>query len=346
MGSTVGGAAGGALGADVTGQNPLIGAVGGGAAGLASGLSAQPSTSTPTPTPATGAAVTGAGAPVSPVEATNLGATDVSTVAGGGTSPLSPGSAAAPTTDLGSVAPATGSNLTTTPLGPISGGATTPATPAEYGGGLTGTLEANAANAPAQSPLTGPVTMNPTPPAPSFLQNVGNSLSSGGGKTALALAPAALTLLKGQPQVPSNIQPLTTGGAVTAPLIATEQQQLAEGNTGVLQPGQATQIAQYRSQAESQLIQQLANEGVANPQQDSRYIQGMATIEQNAQVMGQQFITAALTSGLSAAGDAASTLTTAANAQLAVDNQFQTALNSAMQSFGLVQGLSNIKLAA
>jgi hypothetical protein len=84
------------------------------------------------------------------------------------------------------------------------------------------------------------------------------------------------------------------------------------------------------------------NEGVQDPAQDSRYISGMATIAQNAQIMGQQFVTAALTSGLAAAGDAQSALTTAAQAQINVDQEFQSALNSSMQSFGLIMGLSNI----
>ena len=173
-----------------------------------------------------------------------------------------------------------------------------------------------------------------------------NAGSSGLGKYALPAASLGYTLLKGQPAVPSAYGALQPGGAVTAPEIAAEQQLLSEGTTGTLQPGQAAQVAQYRSQAESQLIQQLANEGVANPTQDTRYIQGMATIEQNSQIMSQQFITAALSSGLTAAGDAANALNAAAKAQLTTDNQFQSALNSAMQSFGLVEGLSNIKLAS
>lgn len=371
-GAGLGGAAGGALGGEATGGNPLTGAIVGGASGLLAGAT---SFSGGTPAGGTapgvdaGAGATAAGAPVTPVAAQTLGAADVSTALSGGSGVATTGSVGA---DIGSVGPGSaGSSLTSTPLGPIGGGpevltsgggapvftgaGASPPTGSvpislSPGSNLSGTEAGFAGELAAQgsNPAGSAIIDNATQAGNAGAPAAGGGILSGSGtKLALAAAPAALALLRGEGKVPSNIQPLTTGGAVTGPLIATENQQLNEANSGVLQPGQAAQISQYSSSAESQLRQQLANEGVADPTKDSRYIAGMATISQNAQIMSQQFITGALTSGLSAAGDAASALTTAANAQLAVDKEFQDALNSATQSFGLIMGLGGItKLAA
>lgn len=373
-GGALGGAAGGALGAEATGGNLLrgagLGAVSGGVAGFSSsgGFGGAPPGGSP-PGVDAGAGATAAGAPVTPVAAQTLGAADVSTALSGGSGVAAAGSAGA---DIGSVGPGSaGGSLTATPLGPIGGGpevltsgggapvftgaGASPPTGSvpislSPGSNLSGTEAGFAGELAAQgsNPAGSAIVDNATQAGNAGAPAAGGGILSGSGtKLALAAAPAALALLRGEGKVPSNIQPLTTGGAVTGPLIATENQQLNEANSGVLQPGQAAQISQYSSSAESQLRQQLANEGVADPTKDSRYIAGMATISQNAQIMSQQFITGALTSGLSAAGDAASALTTAANAQLAVDQEFQSALNSATQSFGLIMGLGGItKLAA
>ena len=354
LGASLGGAAGGALGAEATGTNPLTGALEGGVAGGISGVVSGSSLTGPAGAAITGPAETTAGAAVDPSQVGVLGASQTGTVLAPQTPDVGGGGTASPPVDLGSVAPA-------------PGGAGGPSVLASGGGApvLTGAgADAPTGSTPLSlspgSNLSGPEAglqadvagqgANPASTATSSnLLQTDNALSqagaqqsgmSSGAKLALAAAPAALSLLKGQPAVPSNIEPLTTTGSVTGPLISTEQQQLNEGNTGVLQPGQAAQVAQYGTQSEAALRQQLVNEGVTNPTADSRYIAGMATINQNQQIMAQLFVTAALTSGLSAAGDATTALTTAANAQIAVDNQFQSALNSAMTSFGLIEGFS------
>jgi hypothetical protein len=193
--------------------------------------------------------------------------------------------------------------------------------------------------------LAGTPTIEETPSTLSQIgSTIGDAATSTPGKLALAGLPLAFTLARGQPTVPDQIGPLTNSGSVTGPLISTEQTQLNEANTGQLTPGQTAQVALYQQQAQSALLTQLAQEGVQNPQQDSRYVQGMAAIGQQVQAMTQNYITAALQAGTAAAGDAASALTTAANAELATDQDFQSALNSAFTSFGLIAGLS--KLAA
>lgn len=171
-------------------------------------------------------------------------------------------------------------------------------------------------------------------------------LNDPGARLGLAALPAAATLIKGQPSVPAGIGNLQQGGAVTAPLIAAENSQLGAANSGQLTQPQAAQIAQFTQQAQSQLFQQLANSGVADPTKDSRYVSGLQQIQQQAQAMTQNFIQQEFTTGFAAAGQAANTLTTAANAEVQQDNNFQSALNSALQSFGLVEGLSGTSRAA
>jgi hypothetical protein len=187
-----------------------------------------------------------------------------------------------------------------------------------------------------------PLTGDTATPQGGLLSDVSSVLNNPIGKLAVGAIPALATAIKGPSAVPSSIQPLTAGGAVTAPLLATEASQLGEANSGTLTPGQAATIGTYVSQASSALYQQLANEGVTNPTADSRYIAGMQQIQQQALAMTQSYINAAFTNGFSAAGAAAGDLTTAANAQVAQDTAFSTALNSAMTSFGLIEGGSSL----
>lgn len=171
-------------------------------------------------------------------------------------------------------------------------------------------------------------------------------LNNPAARLGIAALPAAASLIRGQPAVPQDIKPLTAGGAVTSPLIATETSQLNAANSGTLTAPQAAQVANFKQKAEGQLFQQLANQGVADPRQDSRFVQGLQEIEQQATAMTENFVQTAFKNGFTAAGAAAPALTTAANAQVAQDNDFQSALNAAMQAFGQAQGLAPQKAAA
>jgi hypothetical protein len=157
----------------------------------------------------------------------------------------------------------------------------------------------------------------------------------------IAALPAAAALIKGQPSVPPAIAGLQPGGNVSGPLVTAENSQLTAANAGTLTTPQAAQVSQFRQNAQSQLFQQIANSGVADPTKDSRYVAGLQQIEQQAQAMTQNFIQQEFTTGFAAAGQAAGALNTAAQAQVASDNSFQSALNASLQSFGLIEGLGS-----
>lgn len=197
--------------------------------------------------------------------------------------------------------------------------------------------------------------------ASNFSKSVGNDVSNLGSSSAPAvsasssgiskLAPLvplgniAYQAISGPGKLPSQATGLEAAGAVTAPLIATEKQSLAEGNSGQLTPSQQATIAQYRQNAQNQLIQQLANSGVTDYKNDSRYIQGMQQIEQQAIAQQQQYIQQAIQNGFSAAGAAAGNLSQVANEQLQQDKDFNESLTGALSSLGqLAGGQPNIKV--
>ncbi len=190
----------------------------------------------------------------------------------------------------------------------------------------------------------------PTPPAsdPGFFSSKGqlnDILNSPVTRLAAGIAPAAATLAKGQPSVPASTAPLQPGGAVTGPLIATETGQLNAANAGTITPPQQAQIATFVQNAQNQLFQQLANAGVTDPTKDSRYVQGLQDIERQKQGMIQSFIQQAFTTGFTAAGQAAGALNSAATHEVATDTSFQDALSKAIESFGLIEGISQPKAA-
>lgn len=168
-------------------------------------------------------------------------------------------------------------------------------------------------------------------------KSISDVLSSPALRLGAAALPLASTLLRGQPQLPPQIN--TLQNKVTAPLVATENAQLKAANAGQITPGDAAMISTYVTDQTNQLFQQLANEGVQNPQQDSRFIQGMQQIKQQAMVMTQNFINQEFSTAFQAAGTASSNLIAAAKAQVQQDSNFTNALSAAMTSFGLLATL-------
>lgn len=168
--------------------------------------------------------------------------------------------------------------------------------------------------------------------------------AASGGSSLSKLAPLvplgnlAYQAISGPAALPSSAKALEAGGAATAPLLATENQQLNEGNTGQLTPGQTATINNYTQNAKNQLIQQLASSGVTDYKNDSRYIQGMQQIQQQAVQQQQQYIQEALSAGISAGGAASGNIAGVANEQLSQDKEFQEALASATSAFGQIMG--------
>lgn len=273
---------------------------------------------------------TGAGGVVSAAEAPQAAAQQIGAISAG-----TPAATGAGATDLGSVAgggsaanaigASPGIDFPTGAAAPLSSDAQT-----TLDNGITQAVDG--ANSPGIFDKTGLLgSQGP----------VNTALNSPVGKIASGLAPTALTAIRGAPSLPSSITPLQNNGGVTAPLIATETSQLNAANSGQATPSQAAQIATFKQQAQQQLFQSLANAGVQSPTQDSRYIQGMESIDQQATALLQGFINSEFQNGFAAAGSAASNLSTAAQAQINQDANFQSALNAAFQSFGLTMGASN-----
>lgn len=154
----------------------------------------------------------------------------------------------------------------------------------------------------------------------------------------LPVANLAYQAIRGTPPLTSQAQPLTNTGAVTGPLINTETQGVNSYNAGVLTAPQQAQVDQFVQSQTNQLIQQLANEGVTDFRNDSRYIAGTANIQQQAVAMKEQLLQQTFQNALSAAGSASGNLATVANQQVQNDQSFQNALTAATSAIGQVLG--------
>jgi hypothetical protein len=168
----------------------------------------------------------------------------------------------------------------------------------------------------------------------------GDALRFGGPLAALGMLGA--TMARGPAPLPPAAQQNLAVTGPGSPVYNVSQKYLTEASTGQLQPGETAQIEQYRQNATNQLYQQLANEGVTNPRGDSRFVQGQQAIEQNAQIMYQGFINAAVTNGINALGPTTTALTNAAQLQMEQDQAYRQALASATQAFGVSAALSTI----
>lgn len=156
--------------------------------------------------------------------------------------------------------------------------------------------------------------------------------------TLLAAAPLAMTLLRGESSLPPQYKQLQS--QISGPFGAAARGQLNLANAGELTPGAAASVAQYVQQAQSALYQQLSASGVTNPLGDTRYIQGVGSIAQQASVITQGFVQQEFNNAFASAGIASNNLIAAANAQIAEDNAFTQALSSAMTSAGLLFAFS------
>lgn len=155
---------------------------------------------------------------------------------------------------------------------------------------------------------------------------------------ALPLGNLAYQAISGPAKLPSSSNALTAGGAATAPLLATEQANLGEAASGQLTAPQQANITQFVTASQNQLIQQLANSGVTDFKNDSRYLQGMQDIQTKALAQQQQYIQDAITAGVSAGGAASGNIAAVANQQIAQDKEFQDALSAAFADLGSSAG--------
>lgn len=297
----------------------------------------------------TGAAIDSTtGLPVSQ-ETTNAAGATVNSATGG--------TVAAPSTPTASGAPSSGGGFTSAAAAPdlganqvntlfddsVSSGTQTGASPNLGSVSAPPISSATAINqSPTDSlgsvtnpqPVQGPAPVANVAPATGGSSGLLGQAESLGLKAALPLGALAYDAIKGPSALPTQDSALVSGGSVTGPLQQLETQGATEATTGQLTPAQQATITQYTQQQQNQLIQQLASAGVTNPTQDSRYIQGMAQIQQQALALQQQYITAAINEATSAGGAAAGNISAVANQQVQEDTDFQNSLAAAVGALG------------
>lgn len=223
----------------------------------------------------------------------------------------------------------TGSGATS--LGNVSGGGNTGTFNYDLSGNATG-ASASPTTVAAAAPSSGGGLSDFLPSK----SEVGSAVL----KNALPLGGLAYEALKGPSALPPASQTLAPGGAATAPLLALEQQNATEAQTGQLTPSQQASITKTVQEQQNQLIQQLASQGVTDPTHDSRYLEGMKTIQQNALALENQYIQQALTNAVSAGGAASTNIANVAQEQISNDAEFQNALASAFGAIGGFGGAS------
>lgn len=306
-------------------------------AGASGGDGATPSVAGATPgSAAPSSAATSSGGIASPLQLGSDSTNALNTQLSQGT--IDGASTASPTS-LGSVtssSPVDANALFNTGVTGSGAGATTapedffagqspPASPDQFFPGLSSPSVSSVAGAGAASSA-----------APAAASGASSSLGSRLLPYAIPAAGLAYEAISGPSALPASSKALEQSGAATQPLLDTETKNLNAYNSGQLTPSQLAQITQFTNGAQNQLIQQLASQGVTNPKGDSRYLAGLQQIQEQAQAMQQQFLTATLQAGLSAAGQASNNLSSVANSEINNDNAFQKSLSDAIASLGLI----------
>lgn len=256
-----------------------------------------------------------------------------------------PGAQTASSPDLGSIGGTTvpsssvgqafSGNSVPGEVGPQASSAIGASSPASLATGQPDTLTGfgtgvGGANIPgAQDNFGGAFTPAANPPS-SLLQTAEKTAV----QSALPLGGLAYEAIKGPAKLPSSAQALEAGGAATAPLLALENQGATEASTGQLTAPQQANVLQYVQQSKDALLQQLASEGVTNPTKDSRYIQGLQQIQQQALALQQQYITGAISEATAAGGAASQNIAQASQEQIQNDTAFQDALGEAFGALG------------
>ncbi len=192
-------------------------------------------------------------------------------------------------------------------------------------------------------------------PAGDMLSGIGDKAGSLLGNKAvqmgLPLGVLGYDLLKGPPPLPSNAISAINGaqqGGQNIPLFnQTAATDLNLANNFQISPAQAASINTWKQNQYNALYQQIANQGNANPESTSEWVQGKNQIDQQALSQQTQMVSQLITTAFQAAGAANSatsqmdnTLMQAAQLQIQQDNAFQQSVSSALQSFGLIAALS------
>lgn len=151
----------------------------------------------------------------------------------------------------------------------------------------------------------------------------------------LAAAPLALTLGRGQQQMPE--QGLQSQ-AISTNLSAASQQLLNQAMQGQVTPGQQATLTLDRQRMINQARQELFNQGIANPEGSSAWRGMLANIDNQIAVEQQQFLTANIQEAFTGTGQAQQNLTNLAKNQIDLDNAYTQAIAGASGSLGRFLG--------
>lgn len=162
---------------------------------------------------------------------------------------------------------------------------------------------------------------------------LGSVLSSPWTKLAVGAAPLGLALGMGQPSLGAASQQAQANAQA---LSAFGQQQLQAGTSGTLTPGQTAVIGKMQQDLTNQWRQTLFNQGVQNPEADTRWAQITAAIDTQVTAATQQMLQQDITNGLQALGSASTTLNQIAQMQMQADQNFANMLVNATKALGSI----------
>ena len=211
----------------------------------------------------------------------------------------------------------------------------------------------------------------PTAADPGILGKAASFASNPLVQMALPAGLLGYNLLKGPAPIPpqaneavanakANLAPLQGAATQNVPLYnQTAATDLNLAQNFQISPAQAASIATWKQDQLNALYQQIANQGNANPTQTSEYIQGKNQIDQQALAQQVQMVNQLVSTAMASASAANAAVSTSANvsaafdstlmqaAQLQIqqDTNFQNAVGSALQAFGLVAGLNANRVA-
>ncbi len=152
----------------------------------------------------------------------------------------------------------------------------------------------------------------------------------------LGAAPLAATLIKGESPLPPQAAQLS---ANNANIQATANSYLAGVQNNTPTPPQAAALATMQQQLTNQWAQTLFNQGVTNPQSDTRWPQIQAQIDQQVTAAAQSMIQTNLQAALGLSGQASGNLIALANMQIQQDTAFQNSITEATKALGTVAAL-------
>src|ERR1700678_4460712 len=146
------------------------------------------------------------------------------------------------------------------------------------------------------------------------------------------------TVAKGAAPVAQQAQQVQ---ANSAPLTALANTDLSLVTNNQLTSSQAASIAQQQAQLTSQWRQVLMKQGVTNPEQDSRWPQIQALIDQQMTAATQSMIQTTLQTALGASGQANSNLLQVAQLQVQQDTNYTNAIGNATKALGSTVAATN-----